>query len=83
MFNWSKNNLLIFTYQWWSRGGAWASPLLILDQTEALRAEKSSFGDCPPARPTLSQGLDPALHVPRARLSIYLSVPLFSLDDIL
>lgn len=27
--------------------------------------------------------LDPALHVPRARLNISLSVPLFSLDDIL
>ena len=60
--------------------GPGSPPLLILDQTEVLRAEKSSFGDRPPA---LSQGLDPALHVPRARLSISLSVPLFSLDDIL
>ena len=57
-------------------------PVLILDQTEALRAEKSSFGDQSPP-PALSKGLDPALHVPRARLSISLSVPLFSLDDIL
>ena len=54
-----------------SRGGARGArpfPPLVLDQTEALRAEKKFFPDHPPLskgqddRPPLSQGLDPALN---------------------
>ena len=52
-----------------SRGGArGAAPPLVLDQTEALRAEKNFFPDHPPLskvqddRLPLSQGLDPALN---------------------
>ena len=52
-----------------SRGGArGGQPPLFLDQTEAQRAEKNLFGDCPPLSqglmtgPPLSEGLDPPLY---------------------
>ena len=56
--------------QWPLQGRAW--PPLFLDQTEALRAKKTFFWDCPPlpylrvwmTRPSpLSEGLDPPIVV--------------------
>ena len=52
-------------------GPGGAAPPLVLDQTEALTAEKKNFSTPPPPpalskgqddRPPLSQGLDPALN---------------------
>ena len=57
--------------QWPLQGGA--CPPLFLDQTEAQRAKKTFFRDCPPPSPylrvwmtrpsSLSEGLDPSLVV--------------------
>ena len=45
-----------------SRGGAGGPPPLVLDQTEAQRAEKNFFWDCPP--PVISGSDDRALPLP-------------------
>ena len=78
-----KITFVIFTYQWWIQGwGLGGPPPLNFRPNRGTKGQKTFFWRLPPP-PALSQGLDPALHIPRARLSISFSVPLFSLDDIL
>ena len=89
-----KITSMTFTYHWQIQGRDPGSPFIFRQNWDPTCWKLLFWRSPSPPPPALSkglddwplplsQGLDRALHIPRARLSISLSVPLFYFEDIL